>query len=111
MEENRIIAANIKQWRKDNNLSQADIAEVLDCDNSSYSKLERGEIKFSIKKLHMLSEHYKVNMDKFFTGLQLVPIANVMQTVDNTIECKIEENNLLLQQLIDKVDFLISKTS
>lgn len=53
----------IKDLREDNDLTQSRIAEILMCDQSLYSKYERGEREIPLKLLVKLAEHYKVSLD------------------------------------------------
>lgn len=49
--------------REDNDLSQAKIAKFLMCDQSLYSKYERGERDIPLRLLIKLSEYYNVSLD------------------------------------------------
>lgn len=53
----------IKDLREDGDLTQAQIAKVLMCDQSLYSKYERGERDIPLKLLVKLSEYYNVILD------------------------------------------------
>ena len=53
----------IKDLREDNDLTQSQIAKILMCDQSLYSKYERGEREIPLKLLVKLAEHYKVSLD------------------------------------------------
>ena len=49
--------------REDNDLTQKQISEMLLCDQSLYSKYERGEREIPLKILVTLADHYKVSVD------------------------------------------------
>lgn len=53
----------IKDLRVDNDLTQAQIAEILMCDQSLYSKYERGEREIPLKLLVKLADFYNVSLD------------------------------------------------
>ena len=53
----------LKDLREDNDLTQAQIAKVLMCDQSLYSKYERGEREIPLRLLIILAEYYKVSLD------------------------------------------------
>lgn len=53
----------IKDMREDNDLTQKQISEMLLCDQSLYSKYERGEREIPLKILVTLADHYKVSVD------------------------------------------------
>lgn len=58
-----IMTLKIKDLREDNDLTQAQIAKFLMCDQSLYSKYERGERDIPLKLLIRLSEYYNVSLD------------------------------------------------
>lgn len=53
----------IKDLREDSDLTQAQIAKELMCDQSLYSKYERGEREIPLRLLMILSEYYNVSLD------------------------------------------------
>lgn len=53
----------IKNLREDNDLTQSKVAEVLMCDQSLYSKYERGEREIPLKLLVKLADFYNVSLD------------------------------------------------
>ena len=53
----------IKDLREGNDLTQAQIADILMCDQSLYSKYERGERDIPLRLLIILSEYYNVSLD------------------------------------------------
>lgn len=53
----------IKDLREDSDLTQAQIAKVLMCDQSLYSKYERGERDIPLRLLIILSDYYNVSLD------------------------------------------------
>ncbi len=53
----------IKDLREDHDLTQTKIANILMCDQSLYSKYERGERDIPLKLLIILSDYYGVSLD------------------------------------------------
>ncbi|MDE5993457.1 MAG: helix-turn-helix domain-containing protein [Oscillospiraceae bacterium] len=53
----------IRDMREDKDLTQKQIAEYLMCDQSLYSKYERGEREIPLNHLIKLADYYNVNMD------------------------------------------------
>ncbi len=53
----------IKDLREDNDLTQMQVAKILMCDQSLYSKYERGERDIPLKLLIILSDYYNVSLD------------------------------------------------
>ncbi len=53
----------IKDLREDNDLTQMQVAKILMCDQSLYSKYEEGERDIPLKLLIILSDYYNVSLD------------------------------------------------
>lgn len=53
----------IKDLREDNDLTQTQVAKILMCDQSLYSKYERGERDIPLRLLIILSDYYNVSLD------------------------------------------------
>lgn len=58
-----IMKLRIKDLREDNDLTQKEIAKYLMCDQSLYSKYERGEREIPLNLLIKLADYYKTNLD------------------------------------------------
>ena len=53
----------IRDLREDSDLTQQQVAEMLICDQSLYSKYERGEREIPLRLLIILAEYYGVSLD------------------------------------------------
>ena len=53
----------IRDLREDNDLKQRQVAEYLMCDQSLYSKYERGERSLPIEYADRLADYYGVSVD------------------------------------------------
>lgn len=53
----------IRDMREDNDLTQQKIADVLLCDQSLYSKYERGEREIPLALLIKLADFYNTSLD------------------------------------------------
>lgn len=53
----------IKDLREDNDLTQKQIAEILLCDQSLYSKYERKEREIPLALIIKLADYYNVSVD------------------------------------------------
>lgn len=53
----------IRDLREDNDLTQKQIAEHLMCDQSLYSKYERGEREIPLNLIIKLADYYNVSLD------------------------------------------------
>ena len=58
----------IRDLREDNDLSQSKVAQYLLCDQSLYSKYERGERELPLRLAVQLAEYYGVSVD-YLVGL------------------------------------------
>ena len=58
----------IRDLREDNELTQSKVADLLMCDQSLYSKYERGEREIPLRLFITLAEHYNVSLD-YLAGL------------------------------------------
>ena len=57
------MSLKIKDLREDNDLTQAQVAQFLLCDQSLYSKYERGERDMPLRLLIKLADYYNVSLD------------------------------------------------
>lgn len=53
----------LKQLREDNDLTQKQIAEIINCTQTAYSKYEKGQREISIDNLIKLIKFYEVSAD------------------------------------------------
>lgn len=53
----------IRDLREDNDLTQKEISKILMCDQSLYSKYERGEREIPLNLLIKLADYYKTSLD------------------------------------------------
>ena len=58
-----VMKLRIKDLREDNDLTQKEIAKILMCDQSLYSKYERGEREIPLNLLIILADYYNTNLD------------------------------------------------
>ena len=60
-------AENLKQIRKERNLSQEDLAELLDVSRQAVSKWEQGEGYPEAEKLLLLSKQLNISLDSLMS--------------------------------------------
>ncbi len=58
-----IMRLRIRDLREDNDLTQKQIADYLMCDQSLYSKYERGEREIPLNLIIKLADYYNVSID------------------------------------------------
>lgn len=63
----------IRDLREDNDLTQKQIADYLMCDQSLYSKYERGEREIPLNLIIKLADYYNVSID-YIVGRNSKPI-------------------------------------
>lgn len=63
-----IMYLRIRDLREDSDLTQQEIAKYLLCDQSLYSKYERGERPLPLELAVKLAQYYKVSVD-YLVGL------------------------------------------
>lgn len=61
--DNMVMNLRIRDLREDNDLTQKAVAKYLMCDQSLYSKYERGEREIPLKLVVALAEFYDVSLD------------------------------------------------
>ena len=58
-----IMKLRIRDMREDNDLTQQQISNILLCDQSLYSKYERGEREIPLHLLIKLADYYNTSLD------------------------------------------------
>lgn len=58
----------IKDIREDKDLTQKQVAEILNCTQQTYSRYETGEITIDINQLIKLAKYYNTSID-YLVGL------------------------------------------
>ena len=93
-----VLGSRVAKRRTELKLSQKQIAEVLDCNESYISKLENGKAHPSLDFLYLLAKHLNVGIDYFFpdTALGVTVMKNELQT-------KWDNFSPEALQLIDKI--------
>lgn len=63
------VGKRLKELRKDQNLTQQDVADILKIDRSNYSKYELGKLELNLTMLATLAKHFNVSAD-YILGLE-----------------------------------------
>lgn len=82
------ISQSIIKYRKDNNLTQKQLAEILEVDQVMISKLERGNYNPTFKLLHKISKKLTGTLDFFIETLN-----NIVKNVSNMYETSYSVNS------------------
>ncbi len=86
-------AENLKQLRKERNLTQEDLAELLDVSRQAVSKWEQGEGYPETEKLLLLSKQLNISLDTLMsTGITSEPIHGNQQGTGSIVITSPHEN-------------------
>ena len=96
------ISESIKKYRKENNLTQKQLAKILEFDQVMISKLESGNYNPTFKQLHKISRKLTNSADLFIKALESI-IDNIshMYKLDYSVTVKDKkytnkkENNII----------------
>ncbi|MDR1718014.1 MAG: helix-turn-helix domain-containing protein [Prevotella sp.] len=99
----KTIYDTLLKLRKKKGKTQAELAEYLSLDSSSYGKLERGETDITLTKLEQLAQYYNMSVvdlisypDKYINVKQVIN-AEIEEKVSLTIELKKEKKEQVLK--------------
>lgn len=67
---------NIRDYREDKHLTQADMAEKLGMSVTGYAKLERGESQIRVERLQQIAQILEVNIEELMAGKSDIIIFN-----------------------------------
>ena len=86
------ISQCIKNYRKENNLTQKQLAKILNVDQVMISKLESGNYNPTFKQIHKISRTLTNSADLFVSILENI-IDNINEMYKMTYEVTINKNN------------------
>lgn len=94
------VGNRIKQVRKAQNLSQADLADKMNVSTSYISDVENGKINFSLDTLMRLTEALQISADWLLqTNIPEVKNIHVSEINDILSDCSSSESQLLIKML------------
>lgn len=103
----KIIGKRIKEIRKENNLTQAELAEKCNLAVSYISRIESGKKKASLKSLVKLGNSMGVTVDTFLIGNQkndfkkyLSNLLRIFEDFDNNQKQMISEIAILRKKFL-----------
>jgi len=92
------VAAHIKLLRKKHHYNQAQIANLINIEESGYNRLENGKIMVSLEKLYKLAKVYNEPIAGFFKEI-----------VDNAPEIGAEESEKNLSKISEGEEKILEK--
>ena len=94
MELNKFIGTKIKKFRESRNMTQDELAELLDTTRQSISRYENGERKANQDLLFELASIFKVSLDDFFPVRNLYDQTNIIKvTPENMVAIPVIEQS------------------
>lgn len=88
--ESNILSQKIKEFRKKNNLTQEEFAELIDCNVKFLSRVETGKNNFFVHNIIKILNTFNISFDDLINN-----------NLDETIDYK--------NKIIEKVNFIKSK--
>ena len=89
-------AENLKQIRKENHLSQEELAELLDVSRQAVSKWEQGQGYPEVEKLLLLSRELHVSLDMLMAGETGQQPSSEKSSMNGTILIKSPHENVIV---------------
>ena len=72
------VGSFLKELRKEKNLTQENLAELLDCSVKHISHVERGSALLSLEKYVFLSDYFHCTLDYLLKGADRDDVSNVL---------------------------------
>lgn len=88
----------IKDLRRARDMTQQELAQILDCTQKDISRWERGEIKPSADTLRKIAEAFDLSMDEVTPSPRKLKLRDVL-TPEGAKETTPAERRLMLKQL------------
>lgn len=102
------IRQNIRDFREDKNLTQAQMAELIPMSLPGYAKLERGENKISLSRLQRIAEVLEVDIiDLMSEDTEGVVVINNSSDVMNNSPFSIAVGDTALEGEIKHLNYII----
>lgn len=100
----------LKEIREEHNLTQKEIAQVLNVDRSTYAGWETGKDTIPLKRLNKLSDYYHISID-YITGLFNVITSYRIINLDAKVVGENLKNLRKLNNLVQKDLFIFLNTT
>ena len=99
------ISSNVKKYRLINNLTQAQLAEMLYIDTQYYAQLERGERSFTIEKLIMICDIFQIGIEKIITTNKIDETDNskLIKSINNQLDTLSHSQLIVVEKFINDI--------
>lgn len=101
------IPEKIRKLRMENNLTQKQVADMLEIDRSTYSYYESGKIKLDVKTILSLSRIFGVDYTDILDAEKSNICADVTRNSSNTSECKKKLDTAFINNLSSEEENLL----
>lgn len=100
---------NIRDFREDKHLTQADMAEKLGMSVTGYAKLERGESQIRVERLQQIAQILEVNIDELMTESSdgVLVFNNSTDILNNSPNFSLALGNTALESEIKYLKYII----
>lgn len=88
------LLVNISKKRRERDITQADMAEKLGLSETGYAKVERGETKLDVDRLHKIADILEINI------AELIPFGDSSIVVYNNPDFNLSLDNEELEHII-----------
>lgn len=100
----------LKEIREERELTQQQVAKVLNVDRSTYAGYETGKDTIPLRRLNKLSDYYKISID-YLTGLSNKTTFYRVIDLDAKVVGQNLRNLRLSQNLVQKDIFILLNTT
>lgn len=100
----------LKEIREERELTQQQVAKVLNVDRSTYAGYETGKDTIPLRRLNKLSDYYKISID-YLTGLSNKTTFYRIIDLDAKVVGQNLRNLRLSQNLVQKDIFILLNTT
>ena len=102
------IGGNIKRLRKDRNIKQSEIADLIGMHRSNYSKIENGQREISLAAVDKIADFFNVSIDELIHMEQDIPKEIILEDKTTIEQVKLiqeldQEEKSIIFKMIETV--------
>lgn len=101
MDNKKLLGKRIKEIRKNHNLTQEQLSEMVDIETSSLSGIESGRFFPSLHVLDKISKVLDVELIEFFRFSAVYVPENLDAELENLIKAQDEKNKILIYKILN----------
>lgn len=103
MDNKKLLGKRIKEIRKNKNLTQEQLSELVGIETSSLSGIESGRFFPSLHVLEKISQILEVELVEFFKFSSVDIPADIDNAIENIIKNNNKENKILIYKMLKAV--------